>query len=95
MESKEYAAKIETPAEIVVPMTGIADHGLKLVHEMGGKPRNYLHEVSIERHEQDAIRFLDAAGYAQNSGWIGKDGRKYWLYTKSFPLSVAAWAVRS
>lgn len=85
-----FKAQIKTPVEITVPMVGIMDHGLSLVHEMGGKPRNYLHEVSIERWEQDAIRYLESAGYAQRCGWV-KDGKSYWTYGKPFPLTVASW----
>jgi len=74
-------------------MAGIMDHGLTLVHEMGGAPRNYLHEVSIQRHEQDAIRYLQSAGYAQRCGWV-KEGKEFWTYCKPFPLTVAAWEAK-
>ena len=87
-----YEAQIKTPVEIAVPMVGVQDHGLTLVHGMGGEPRNYLHEVSIGRDEQDAIRYLQSAGYAQRCGWIRQsDGHAMWSYTKPFPLTVAAW----
>ncbi len=88
-----YKAQIKTPIEIAIPMVDVQDHGLSLVHEIGGAPRNYLHEVSIGRDEQDAIRFLQSAGYAQRCGWVRtSDGRKFWTYSKPFPLTVGAWA---
>jgi hypothetical protein len=97
MKNTNLPAQIKTPIDIAIPMVGIMDHGLSLVHEMGGAPRNYLHEVSVGRDEQDAIRYLQAAGYAQRCGWVGsprsagEKGRTYWTYTKPFPLTVAGW----
>jgi hypothetical protein len=87
---EQFPAQIKTPVEILTPVDTM-DHGLSLVHDMTGAPRNYLHEVSVRRHEQDAIRYLMAAGYAQRCGWVAKDGTLYWTYSKPFPLTVAAW----
>ncbi len=89
----QYRAQFKTPVEIAIPMVGIQDHGLSLVHDMGGAPRNYLHEVSIGRDEQDAIRYLMSAGYAQRCGWVRpEDKQLMWTYSKPFPLTVSAWA---
>ena len=92
METKQYPAQLKTPIEIVTPLANVQDHGLSLVHEMGGAPRNYLHEVSVERQDMNAIGYLLAAGYGQRCGWV-KDGKSFWTYTKAFPLTVAAWTV--
>lgn len=88
-----YPAQMKTPIEVSIPMLGIQDHGLSLVHEIGGQPRNYLHEVSIEQWEQDAVRYLEAAGYAYRCGWV-KDGKAFSTYSKAFPLTVATWEVK-
>jgi hypothetical protein len=95
-ETKTYPDEITTPIEMKTP-AGTIDHGMVLVHELGGKPRNYLHKVSVERTETQAIRILQDGGYAQHSGWIdrpaqgGGSGKAYWLYTKPYPLTVASW----
>ena len=83
--------KITTPADIGAP-TGTLDHGLTLVHEIGGTPRNYLHEVSVERGNVQAMRLLADGGYEQTSGWIEYHSKTaYWLYAKPYPLEVAKW----
>jgi hypothetical protein len=103
-EQSKFPGQLKTPVDISIPMVGILDHGLSLVHDLGGTPRNYLHEVSIGRDEQDAIRYLQSAGYSQRCGWIGdrrvgmgtigEEGRAYWTYSKPFPLTVAAWGAK-
>lgn len=72
-------------------MPGVMDHGLSLVHDMGGEPRNYLHEVSFRDSDHVAKMLLADAGYQYRCGWI-RDGRQMWTWTKRFPLTVATWA---
>lgn len=64
---------------------------MTLVHEMGGKPRNWLHEVSIEGWDTQGRRILDGFGYKVNSGWMS-NGEQMWLYNKPYPLTVGEWA---
>ena len=91
-----YPDHLETPVELGVP-PGVKDHGLKLVHEMGGKPRNYLHEVSVRKGSRHAIELLQDGGYKEQSGWVsreddaGEGGTEWWLYVKQYPLSVVEW----
>jgi hypothetical protein len=95
-DTTTYPDNIPTPVDVGTP-AGTIDHGMTLVHELGGKPRNYLHQVSVERTDTQAIRLLQASGYAQHSGWIdrpaqgGGTGNAYWLYCKPYPLTVARW----
>jgi hypothetical protein len=85
--------RITAPVEIAIPPSlDVIDHGMVLVHELGGNPRNWLHEVSVRRWQQDSIRFLEAAGYIQHHGWV-RDGEAFWIYTKPYPLSVLAWTL--
>src|SRR5260370_22279242 len=88
-----YPDKLITPLDITPPAAGIFDHGLTLVHEMGGAPRNYLHEVSfVDGDHRDTVRYLHGAGYSYRCGWRRReDGRQMWTFTKAFPLTVAAW----
>jgi hypothetical protein len=88
-----YPDKLATPPEIRIPVIvdGMQDHGLHLVHEIGGKPRNYLHEVSIPHGHQEAVGYLEAAGYNKARGWV-KDGIQHWVWSKTYPLVVAKWA---
>jgi hypothetical protein len=91
--SDTFPAKLTTPVEIQIPVIGVMDHGLALVHSIGGKPRNYLHEVSALRNHESAIGYLTDAGYAYRCGWVAKDGIKFNTYSKAFPLSVVTWCV--
>lgn len=88
-----YPATLKTPIEIQVPAFAcpdVIDHGLTLVHEMGGEPRNYLHEVSIPAYSQSAESLVSDFGYAYSCGYY-KDGRQYKVYLRQFGLMVAAW----
>ena len=70
-EKTNHPAKVTTPIDISVPMVGIMDHGLTLVHDMTGAPRNYLHEVSFaDGDHRDTVRYLQGAGYSYRCGWI-------------------------
>lgn len=83
-------ATIKTPVELNVPVKGVNDHGLTLVHELGGTPRNYLHEVSASAGNTEAQNYLLDAGYRQSHGYrVG--GRQWWVWAKRFPLSVGTW----
>ncbi len=82
-------AKIETPAECKQAV-GI-DHGMELVHDFTGEPRNYLHEISIPKADVDGIYCLIDAGYTQHHGYIAKDDTPMWVYVKQYPLMVAEW----
>jgi hypothetical protein len=85
-----YEAKIVSPVEVIVPFPEAIDHGMNLVHEMGGKPRNYLHEVSIPEGYCTSSAYMQDAGYSKDYGYR-KDGEQYWIWRKAYPLSVAKW----
>lgn len=82
--------KIQTPIEIAIPFAEAVDHGMVLVHELGGKPRNYLHEVSIPEGYCTSSAYMQDAGYTKDYGYR-KDGQQYWVWRKAFPLSVSRW----
>lgn len=89
---------IKTPPEIEVPFRDVIDHGLTLVHEIGGRPRNWLHEVSVPGTPDVVEDYLMLAGYSRNRGWTrdasepgAKRREQFWVWVKAFPLSVSAW----
>jgi hypothetical protein len=91
MMNKE--AKKQMPPEIEIPVAGVIDHGLELVHDITGADRNWLHEVSISDHNIDARQYLRDAGYTLHRGWKHPEGGwQMWVWVKDFPLSVGAWA---
>lgn len=79
---------IPTPIEILIPLP-CEDHGLELVHDMSGQPRNYLHQVSVVAGSE-ADAYCRDAGYRFSSGyprgWVQMK-----VYTKEFPLYVGDW----
>ena len=80
---------IRTPIEIQTPFPlRVKDHGLALVHDIAGKPRNWLHEVSVRDSDTQAINYLADAGYSEHSGWR-TDGTQWWVWVKAYPLDVA------
>ena len=81
-----------TPVELTIPVPGVTDHGIRIVHDLHDQPRNVLHEVSIEDGSDDAEAYLADAGYRYRCGWIRKsDGRQMWTHTKHFDLTVLNW----
>jgi len=90
-ESGPVQSTIPAPPEIRLPFSSVVDHGLVLVHELDGSPRNYLHEVSIKDQDYDAQEYARDAGYHLSHGWVDQDGQQYWVYRKSYPLGVAEW----
>ena len=81
---------IKSPIEITVPFAEAIDHGMVLVHEMNGNPRNWLHEVSIPEGYCTSAAYMQDAGYSKDYGYR-KDGEQYWVWRKAFPLGVATW----
>lgn len=84
-------AKIETPDGLKID--GSLDHGMVLVHELGGKPSHFLHELSIPEFCSDVTeRKANEAGYKIRSGWVDRtysvSPRQMWLWSKKYPLSV-------
>ena len=86
----EYPNFVRTPADIKPAYFGIlVDCGLTLVHDLDGKPRNYLHEISVSDNPE-AIRQLNRDGYERKSGHQ-KSGVQVWHFVKRFPLTVSKW----
>ena len=85
---------IPTPAELQPPFSParVRDFGLTLVHQLGGEPRNYLHEVGVHGQDPDAVRYLQDAGYHKSYGWLDCSRHQWWVYRKEYPLSVGEWA---
>lgn len=85
--TRTYTTAVRTPGEFRAPLPGIHDHGMTLVHELTGRERNWLHEVSVVEHDAQAINYLIDAGYKEHRGW--QRGRmQYWVYVKEFPISA-------
>ena len=82
-----YPGFLDTPKSLRCPFE-CSDHGLTIVHELTGKPRNYLHEVSV-REGASAEAFLKERGYTQHTGHVDKDGQS-WTYIKQISLNQAA-----
>ncbi len=84
---------IPTPVELQPPFSParVRDFGLTLVHQLGGEPRNYLHEVGVRDADADAIQYLSDAGYSRDYGWKDRELAQWWAYRKQYPLSVAKW----
>jgi hypothetical protein len=81
--------KIETPMEIRTPFPlRVKDHGLTLVHDLAGRERNWLHEVSVRDTDAQAINYLADAGYSEHSGWR-QDMTQWWVWVKAYPLDIA------
>jgi hypothetical protein len=63
------------------------DHGLHLVHNMDGTPRNYLHEVSFKDDDRATRECLTKREYEYQYGF-NRHGTQYWCWVKRFPLDV-------
>lgn len=92
--SRAENPSIPTPIEIQAPFSParVRDFGLTLVHQLGGEPRNYLHEIGVHGQDPDAVKYLQDAGYRKSHGWLDRSRHQWWVYRKEYPLSVAKWA---
>jgi G:T-mismatch repair DNA endonuclease (very short patch repair protein) len=63
------------------------DHGLELVHDIKGNPRNWLHEVSVLADDEASIAALERIGYRVAYGWrCPKTMHRYKVFQKKIPL---------
>jgi hypothetical protein len=74
MATTNTSTTINTPVEIRTPFPmRVKDHGLTVVHDITGKERKWIHEVSVRDTDTQAINYLADAGYSESHGWR-KDG---------------------
>lgn len=89
-DTERYPGFLDTPKALRCPFE-CSDHGLTIVHELTGQPRNYLHEVSVREGSQ-AEAFLKERAYTQHTGHLDKNVQ-VWTYVKQIGLDQAAdWA---
>ena len=61
-------------------MTNQQTHESVVVHDITGKVRNLLHQVSVPRDSRGP------EGFVYLHGWVDRDGTKWDLYTKRGPV---------
>lgn len=63
----------------------MVDHGLILAHELGGKPKHWVHEVSIPAECRMSALTLQDHGYKRTTGWM-RSGRQMWVWLKTYAV---------
>jgi len=84
---------LSTPKRFQISLDGasVIDHGVELVHELGGKPRNYLQTVSIPDDDIQGncgmrrLARLSDFGFKCQSGYRNRD-TQYWVYVRQLSL---------
>ena len=83
-----YHAQMKTPSTLQIPVPIAIDHGLSLVHDLGGNPMHYLHEVSFMQGDTVSESQLSQRGYKCRCGYR-QHGQQYWTWAKRVSLEVA------
>lgn len=81
--------RIKTPPEILIPYRDVIDHGMVLLENPWGSPKGYLHVVDVPEDSQ-AISYLEHSSYRTTATYTS-DGKQWFVYSKLYPASVAAW----
>ena len=91
MSATTYPDKMTTPDHLQMLKHGnfdSIDHGMNLVHDINGEPRNYLHEVSVPSKNHLERHILATSGFQFHVGWYDRDGEHRSSYVREVRLSA-------